>query len=1045
MDSETLRLQSPLTEVKEMFNGTLSESDLLNPDRVGTFSDSFFLAGVSPGDVIQINLDSTVFDTYLQLVDVDTNAVIDFDDDDGPGFNAQLVFTVQANTNYVIRATSFDSGATGSYSINFNDGHLIPVPIPFIDNRETLQGSLTTDDFTNPDRPGSFRDDFFFEDPVVGERIQVDLVGNFDPYLQLINANTGDVIAFDDDSGTGLNARLTFTPQANTEYIFRATSFDDNVTGNYSITTTVIPNRAPNALIDANPFTGGALPEFASFDGRGNNQSFSNVGAAGTQLVNIAPLGYVDGGATLAGGDRPNARDVSNALGQQDELMPSSRGLTNFIWAFGQFLDHDLSLTPSQSREDAARNGEFINIDIPIGDPFLDPQGTGTVEIEVRRSEFVPGTGTDPNNPRQYENEITHWIDLSSVYGSDNSRANALRSFARGQLRVSQGNLLPLFDPSIDGNDNPGPTPNTDLFVAGDVRANENVVLASMHTLFVREHNRLATELAEVHPSWTDEQLFQRARQINIAQWQNVVYNEYLPTLLGTGVIPDYTGYNDAINPNISRTFSTAAYRLGHTQLSSEIQRLDANGNGIAQGPLSLFEAFFPSSSVVRETGIDPILRGMASTLSQEVDPQIIDDVRNMLFNFGNFSAAQDLFALNIQRGRDHGLADYNTIRAAFGLPRVTSFAEITSDVEAQTALEELYGDVDNIDAFAGMIAEDHIPGGSVGETIAAVLVDQFSSLRAGDRFYYENIFSPAEIALIEQTQLSDIIRRNTDTPIIQDNVFTLFNDGTAADDVLNGGLGDDRINGLGGNDQIVAHAGEDALSGQAGDDSIDAGSGNDRVLGGSGNDNLSGGAGNDSVLGGSGNDAILGGDGDDQLSGGVGNDDIDGNGGNDLILGHSGIDNLFGGAGTDRINGGSGNDFLQGDEGNDDLTGGSGSDVLVGVNDTASFPGRGERDTLTGGVGGDRFVLGRSGTVYYNDGLFNPGTGDSYALIRDFNQLQDTIQLAGFASQYRLAQVTLTGSSGLHTGIYRANTNDLVGVLENTQVTSFGSGFAFV
>jgi len=1031
-----------------MFNGTLNEFDLLNPNRTGRFTDTFLLTGISPGDVIQIELDSTEFDPFLQLVDLDTNAVIAVNDDGGAGLNSQLTFTAQPGVTYLVRATSFAAGETGSYSINFSDGHLIPSTISFISSNQTLQGILAPDDFTNPDRPDRFRDDFFLESPVVGERIQVDLTGNFDGYLQLINAFTGDVIAFDDNSGPGLNSRLFFTPQANTAYILRATSFGEDITGNYSLTTTIVPDRAANALIDTNPFASGILPEFAAIDGRGNNRSFVNYGAAHTQLINIAPLAYGDGISSLAGGDRPNPRDVSNALGQQDELTPSSRGLTNFIWAFGQFLDHDLSLTPIRTREDAAMRGELVDIDIPIGDPFLDPQGTGTASIAVQRSVFVENTGTGPNNPRQHSNELTHWVDLSSVYGSDDERADALRSFAGGQLRVSQGDLLPLFEPGNGNNDNPGPVPGTDLFFAGDARANENVVLISMHTLFVREHNRIASELAEVHPTWTDEQLFQRARQINVAQWQSIVYNEYLPTLLGEGIVPDYTGYDSTIDPSISRTFSTAAYRLGHTQLSSEIQRLDANGNAIAQGHLTLFEGFFPSSSVVQETGIDPILRGMASTLSQEVDTQIIDDVRNLLFNFGNRSAAQDLFALNIQRGRDHGLSDYNTIRAAFGLPRVTSFADITSDVETQLALEELYGDVNDIDAFAGMLAEDRISGGSLGETMTTILIDQFGRLRAGDRFYYENTFSAAEIELIEQTRLSDIIRRNTDTPVVQDNVFTLFNDGTAASDILNGGLGDDRINGLGGNDQILAHAGNDNLAGQAGNDFIEAGDGDDRLRGDGGDDNLNGGSGNDVALGSSGNDVILGGDGDDRLFGGGGNDGIDGNEGNDLILGHSGSDNLFGGSGTDRINGGSGSDFLQGDGGNDTLIGGSGNDVLVGVNTTAStvgLPGQGERDILTGGQGSDRFILGNAGTVYYNDGPANPAAVDGYALIRDFDRRQDVIQLEGFVSQYRFAQINLATSNGVHTGIYRAGTNDLVGVIENTQITSLGSGFAFV
>ncbi|PSN18090.1 hypothetical protein C7271_14365, partial [filamentous cyanobacterium CCP5] len=163
-----------------------------------------------------------------------------------------------------------------------------------------------------------------------------------------------------------------------------------------------------------------------------------------------------------------------------------------------------------------------------------------------------------------------------------------------------------------------------------------------------------------------------------------------------------------------------------------------------------------------------------ASSLSQQVDTAIIDDVRNLLFGFAPASSARDLFAINIQRGRLNGLADYNDIRAAFGLHPVTNFSEITRDLEKQAALQTLYGSVDNIDAFVGMLAEDIDKDSSVGETVAAVLRDQFGRLRAGDRFYFENTFSKDEIKVLEKTRLSDIIARNTDSLTLPDNLFFL-------------------------------------------------------------------------------------------------------------------------------------------------------------------------------------------------------------------------------------------------------------------------------
>jgi hypothetical protein len=131
-----------------------------------------------------------------------------------------------------------------------------------------------------------------------------------------------------------------------------------------------------------------------------------------------------------------------------------------------------------------------------------------------------------------------------------------------------------------------------------------------------------------------------------------------------------------------------------------------------------------------------------------------------------------DLASLNIQRGRDHGLADYNTMRAAYGLPRVTSFAQITSNTDLQNKLRALYGSVNNIDAWVGALAEDHVAGSSTGPLIRRVLADQFQRLRDGDRFWYQRVFSGSTLRDLENTTLADVIRRNTTLTNLQSNTF---------------------------------------------------------------------------------------------------------------------------------------------------------------------------------------------------------------------------------------------------------------------------------
>ena len=165
-------------------------------------------------------------------------------------------------------------------------------------------------------------------------------------------------------------------------------------------------------------------------------------------------------------------------------------------------------------------------------------------------------------------------------------------------------------------------------FVAGDVRANENPLLSSFHTLFVREHNRLCDTLIIQNPTWTDEELYQHARRIVGGQIQNIVYSEWLPSM---GVhLSDYSTYDATVDPRIMNVFSAAAFRMGHTLLNSIILRLDNDGNEIGAGNLLLQEAFFnPLSMIWSGGGIDPLFKGMGTQVEQDLDCKVIDDVRN--------------------------------------------------------------------------------------------------------------------------------------------------------------------------------------------------------------------------------------------------------------------------------------------------------------------------------------------------------------------------------------------------------------------------------
>lgn len=513
--------------------------------------------------------------------------------------------------------------------------------------------------------------------------------------------------------------------------------------------------------------------ENRTYDGTGNNLQQTDWGATHTSLKRATTVGYSDGISTIGGTSRPNPRHISNTLFAQESLVNDPLNLSDYIWVFGQFLDHDISLT-GDSDENAI-------ISVPMGDPWFDPFGQGTAMIFMRRSEVMDGTGTSISNPRQHGNEITAFIDASNVYGSDEERANWLRTFEDGKMKVSSENLLPFN--TFTGDYNTPIDPNAPImddavniseyhFVAGDVRANENPLLSSFHTLFVREHNRLCDELKIENPTWSDEQLYQHARKLVGGLIQNVVYAEWLPAM-GV-VLPDYVGYDETVDPSIMNVFSSAAFRLGHTLLNSVLLRLDNEGNPIAAGHLQLQEAFFNPISMLEDGGgIDPLFKGMGTQVQQAMDCKIVNDVRNFLFGPPG-AGGLDLASININRGRERGIPDFNTVRANFGLPKYDSFQDVHSSPIVWAEMEDLYGDVDDIDAWVGMLSEEHMPGALLGETIMKIMEVQFAALRDGDRFYFENdpALSAEEIAEIKNTNMHDIIMRNTNITLMQTDVF---------------------------------------------------------------------------------------------------------------------------------------------------------------------------------------------------------------------------------------------------------------------------------
>lgn len=511
--------------------------------------------------------------------------------------------------------------------------------------------------------------------------------------------------------------------------------------------------------------------EFRSYDGANNNLNNPSQGAANTRVIRFGyDADYPDGiGDVIADAAKPNPRDVSNRALAQTLSIPNARGLSDWSVHWGQFLTHDVSLVDNGAHYDALSTGATGDFNIPITDP-ADPLGPHP--IAFHRSAFDPATGNGdiivtPRGtipiPRSQINSNTSYIDASHVYGSDQATADSLRTFTGGKLLTSAGGLLPMLDAG-------------GRFVAGDTRVNENVGLTAIHALFVREHNRLADRIRAHDPSLDDEQVYQWARKIVGAEMQAITYREYLPAVMGNDAPRAEDYFYDEIDASITTAFTAGAFRFGHSMQSPRILLVDNANTEV--GAVGLATATENPAYLESDPGrVDLLLKGLALQTAQENDAYITSGLRNIRFGPPG-TGGTDLAAIDIQRGRDLGLLNnYRLMRQAYSLGPLHNFNELTSDAALAAKLEEVYGNVDNLDGWVAMIAEDHLPGSSLGPLTHAILTSQFSRLRDGDRFFFTG--DPdlqtelvRTVVDLDTITLSQIIRLNSGITNLQSNVF---------------------------------------------------------------------------------------------------------------------------------------------------------------------------------------------------------------------------------------------------------------------------------
>ncbi|WP_428979973.1 peroxidase family protein [Brevundimonas pondensis] len=727
--------------------------------------------------------------------------------------------------------------------------------------------------------------------------------------------------------------------------------------------------------------------------GLGNNQADPTQANAGQPFIRLTDAYYTDG----ASGVRQTTltpRQISDLISNQDnngdgveESTPNAFGGTALLTAFGQYFDHGL---------------DFLS----KGAPGSMPIGSPSFPITAPRGNIMPGTGIDPdgipNNgdeiAARYINDTSPYVDQNQAYGSHEAITDLLRKWEIGPdgqprqtAHLLSGGLdstgrptLPTLDDiranyrimtggqeltaediaNYDGTGQPllidfVPVYKTDpgtgqpildldaighYYVVGDGRGNENLMLTSIHTIWERNHNHWVDRLKEsTNGAWTEEEYFQAARIMNIAEYQRVVFTEFAQAMgggLGDDEEHGFEGYDPTVDASISLEFAQAAFRFGHSMLNETVSYVDANG---ALQQMSLVNAFL-SPQTLASLGVDAILAGAAATPHQAIDVDVVNALRNQLVG-----RPLDLAALNIFRGRDVGIAPFNTVRADLfeqtGDARLRPYSG-WDDFQARnqlsnafiTQLKAAYPEgFETMDLWVGGLAERPMHG-QLGSTFGYIFLDQLNRLQHGDRLYYLEIFDDS-IFQGNALTFSEIIMRNTGLTDLPEFVFQP--DAPPQDDdddVPDDDDDDDDIPGDDDDDDVIDDDDDDDDHVPDDDDDDDdsvivpppAGVAGQVMTGTSANDQMTGGSGDDQLSGGSGDDVLHGGSGDDRLLGGSGDDQLSGGSGDDALEGGSGDDRLSGGSGDDMLNGGSGDDVLDGGSGDDILTGGSGDDIFV-------------------------------------------------------------------------------------------------------------------
>jgi Animal haem peroxidase len=500
-------------------------------------------------------------------------------------------------------------------------------------------------------------------------------------------------------------------------------------------------------------------------DGTYNDLQDPRMGSAGTRFGRNVPLER-----TFPDNDRllqPNPRTVSRELLTRETFLPAET-LNLLAAAWIQFMLRDW-VSHGTSPKDKPW-------EVPLADD--DPWPERPMRI-LRTQEDPTRTPDEEGMPPTHINVHSHWWDGSQIYGSDAQTQAQVRSGEDGKLKIGPDGLIP-----VDPNSEKHPADEPGFWIG----------LVMMHTLFTREHNAICDRLRAEYPSWSDDDLFHRARLINTALLAKIHTIEWTPALL------DHPTARVGLNANwwglAGKTIKRLVGRISENEVISGIVGGHPNHFGV---PYSLTEEFvsvyrmhplIPDDYTFRAAASDEVLQEREfAQVAQRPAMELMDqvDMQDLFYSFGvahpgaitlhnyprglqNFQRPdgipQDLAATDIFRSRELGVARYNEFRRLLHLKPISSFEDLTDRPEWVQELRRVYNDdVEQIDQMIGMYAENPPSGFAFSDTAFRIFVLMASRRLNSDRFlttdYNEQVYTRAGIEWVNDTDMSTVLLRH--------------------------------------------------------------------------------------------------------------------------------------------------------------------------------------------------------------------------------------------------------------------------------------------